>query len=375
MAIPFLDISAGLTEARAELDDAWHRTLRSGRLILGAELEAFESEFARFHQVDHCVGVASGLDALTLALRALGVGPGDEIIVPSHTFIATWLAVSAVGGKPVPAEPTVDTMLIDPKAVERAITPRTRGIIPVHLYGQPVDMESVGRIARSHGLFVLEDAAQAHGARFDGRRVGGSSSAAAAFSFYPTKNLGALGDGGAVVTNDPALAERVRLLRNYGSQHKYEHQVLGVNSRLDELQAAFLRVGLSRLDILNERRRRLASKYNEQLAAIEGIAIPVIADRGEPVWHLYVIRIAKGRDALIDYLKERGIQTQVHYPSPCHLQKAYAFLGFSPGSLPIAEGLAESVLSLPLWPQMADENVEIVADAIRCWSEAGSKGA
>ncbi len=375
MTVPFFDMAAGLEEFRSELDDAWRRVVDRGHLILGRELEAFEAEFAAYSEVAHCVGVGNGLDALMLTLRALDVRPGDEVIVPSHTFIATWLAVSTLGAKPVPVEPRRETMLVDPDAIEAAITPRTRGIIPVHLYGQPAAMDAIGQIAQRNGLFVLEDAAQAHGARYRGHRIGGLTSTAAAFSFYPAKNLGSLGDGGAVVTDDAALAERIRLLRNYGSPRKYDHPIAGINSRLDELQAALLRVKLRHLDAANERRRRLAALYTERLAGISGIVTPTIAAETEPVWHLYVIRVEEERDALADHLREQGIQTLIHYPCPCHLQAAYASLGLGPGALPVAERLAQTVLSLPLWPQMPEEMLNDVARAIRQWAGAPASAA
>jgi len=364
MTIPFLDLRAGLDECRKELDEAWCRVLDRGHLILGGELEAFEEEFASFCGAAHSVGVGNGMDALTLTLRALDIGSGDEVVVPSHTFIATWLAVSAVGAVPVPAEPNPDTMQVDPAAIEAALTPRTRAIIPVHLYGHPADMEAISRLAARHNLHVIEDAAQAHGARLGGRRVGSLGSTAACFSFYPAKNLGALGDGGAIVTDDADLAAKLRLLRNYGSPRKYDHPVAGTNSRLDELQAALLRVRLRRLEAENERRRALAARYSERLSGIAGVRPPSIATAVEPVWHLYVIR-SRYRDELAAALRERDIHTQVHYPCPCHLQGAYAELDYRPGSLPIAEELARSVLSLPFWPQMPHSAIDRVADAVR----------
>ena len=293
--IPFFDVSAATRELRTELDDAWRRVLTSGRYILGPEVEAFEAEFARYVGCRYCVGVGNGLDALRLALLALGVKPGDEVLVPGNTFVATWLAVSQVGAKPVPVEPDEASFNMSPHAAANAVTPRTVGILPVHLYGNPADMDGLMDVARRHGLLVLEDAAQAHGARYRGISVGGIGRAAA-WSFYPTKNLGALGDGGAITTNDPNVAERARLLRNYGSRLKYEHEVKGYNSRLDELQAALLRVKLLHLDEWNERRRALASSYVEGLQGAD-VVLPTSEPWCDPVWHLFVIR-SKRRDQL-----------------------------------------------------------------------------
>lgn len=364
---PFYDMVAGLGEFRAELDEAWHRVLNRGSFILGEELDAFEAEFASYCGAAHCVGVSSGLDALSLTLRALEIGPGDEIIVPSHTFIATWLAVSAVGATPVPVEPRSDTMNINPDAIEQAITSKTRAIIPVHLYGQPAEMFTLLQLAERHKLFLVEDAAQAHGARYHTQRLGSLTSTATAFSFYPSKNLGALGDAGAVVTNNTLLADRLRLLRNYGSPSKYDHPTAGTNSRLDELQAALLRVKLRYLDADNARRKHLASVYSATLSEFSNIKTPTVIDGADPVWHLYVIRVAQGRDFLSDHLRQRSIQTLVHYPRPCHLQGVYAELNLPPNSLPISEELGRTVLSLPLWPQMSEDTALHVAQSIREW--------
>jgi dTDP-4-amino-4,6-dideoxygalactose transaminase len=306
------------------------------------------------------------MTALELSLRALDIGPGDEVIVPGHTFIATWLAVSAAGAIPVGVDVDPASFNLDPAAVEAAITPRTRCIIPVHLYGQPADMLRLREIAARHGIAVLEDAAQAHGASVGNRRVGGLGKLAA-FSFYPTKNLGALGDGGAVLTNDEALANRLRLLRNYGSARKYEHEIKGRNARLDELQAALLRVKLTHLDGWNARRRDLAALYNQALAGIAGITAPGTGDGVQPVWHLYVIRVAEDRDGLQRFLAADGIATLVHYPLPPHLQAAYRDGGTPSPSLPVSERLAKEVLSLPLWPQMDPSVVARVAARIRDW--------
>jgi len=362
--IPFLDLTAATAAYQSEIDEAVLRVVRSGRFVLGPEVEAFETEWAQAVGVAHAVGVGNGLDALTLALRALGVGSGDEVLVPANTYIATWLAVTQCGAVPVPVEPD-STHQMDPAALHAAVTPRTRAVIPVHLYGLPVEMERILAVARRHGLAVLEDAAQAHGARRDGVRAGGWGDAAA-WSFYPGKNLGALGDGGAVTTNDPAVAERVRLLRSYGSPRRYVHDVKGANSRLDEVQAAALRVKLRYLEEANERRRSVAGRYLSGLANLEdlGLSLPPVPEDAEPVWHLFVVRHPR-RDALQERLTAAGVETLVHYPCPPHLQAAYADLGWDRGSLPYSEQLAEEILSLPMGPHLSDEQVEQVIAAVR----------
>jgi dTDP-4-amino-4,6-dideoxygalactose transaminase len=335
--------------------------MESGWYLLGSELEAFEVEFAAYCGARHCVGVGNGLDALHLILRGMGIGPGDEVIVPAHTYIATWLAVSYTGATPVPVETDAATYNLDPERIEEAITGRTRAIMPVHLYGQPADMDRINALARRHGLKVIEDAAQAHGARYKGRRAG-SLGDAAGFSFYPGKNLGAMGDGGAVVTSDGELAERVRMLRNYGSRIKYRHEVMGYNSRLDEVQAALLRVKLKRLDDWNARRSRIAGRYNESLAG-SGLTLPVVPAWAESAWHLYVVRSNSRRD-LTECLDRNGIGWLIHYPVPPHLQEAYRGLGHSAGSLPVAELLAEEVVSLPMGPHMSEEDMAAVLSAL-----------
>lgn len=345
MNIPFLDLAAINAEVGTKLDEALARVRAASHYILGPELEAFEQEFAAFCGAAYCIGAGNGLDALVLALKAAGVGKGDEVIVPSHTFIATWLAVTACGATVVPVEPEADGFNIDPAGVDAAVTPRTRAIIPVHLYGEPADMDAINAIAAKHGLFVLEDAAQAHGARYKNRRTG-SLGHAAAFSFYPAKNLGALGDGGAVVTSDAAFAARVRALRNYGSSARYAHPVQGGNSRLDEIQAACLRVKLPGLDAGNARRRKQAAQYLAALGTCR-LTLPVPAAHSEPVWHLFVVRNPH-RDVLQQKLRNAGVATLIHYPCPPHLQGAYASMGLRRGSLPGAERLADEVLSLPL---------------------------
>jgi dTDP-4-amino-4,6-dideoxygalactose transaminase len=336
------------------------RVLDSGWYVLGEECEAFETEFAAYCNVEHCVSVANGLDALYLILRAYGIGAGDEVIVPSHTFIATWLAVSHVGATPVPVEPDADTFTLNASLIEAAITPRTRAIMPVHLYGQPAAMDAINAVAAAHGLRVIEDAAQAHGARYHGQRAG-SLGDAAGFSFYPGKNLGALGDGGAITTNDATLAATVRELRNYGSKVKYQHDVAGVNSRLDEIQAAVLRAKLPHLDAENTARAAVAAQYIDAFRGSRVVA-PVVRPGTEPVWHLFVVRCPE-RDGLQAHLKQRQIGTMLHYPRACHLQGAYASDHWPP--LPVAVRLQSEILSLPIAPYMTTEDVQIVVDAVR----------
>lgn len=369
--VPFLDLKAPHIELRAEMEAAFGRTLDSGWYILGNEVKQFEHEFAAYCEAEHCVGVGNGLEALHLILRAYGIGAGDEVIVPSNTYIATWLAASYAGATPVPVEPDTRTYNLDPTRIEAAITPRTRAIIAVHLYGQPADMDAINAVAKKHGLKVIEDAAQAHGARYKGRRVGGLGDAAG-FSFYPGKNLGALGDGGAVTTHDAELAEKVRVLCNYGSKVKYHNEVKGFNSRLDELQAAFLREKLKKLDEWNARRKALAAEYLRHLSPLaqagegmgeRGIALPFVPNWADPVWHLFVVRSAQ-RDALQAHLTAHGIGTMIHYPIPPHLQPAYAELAIPEGSLPIAEAIHREVLSIPMGPHLLPEQQARVIDAL-----------
>lgn len=364
--IPFLDLRAAYLELKTEIDEAVACVLDSGSFLLGRQLEAFESEFAAYLGTKCCVGVGSGLDALHLSLRALGVGPDDEVIVPALTYIATWLAVSYSGAKPVPVEPDERTYNIDPGKLEGAITERTKGIIPVHLYGQPAEMDRVREIAQRHALWVVEDAAQAHGARYKGTPVGHLGDLAA-WSFYPGKNLGAFGDGGAVTTNNPELADRVRILRNYGSRTKYFNEVQGFNSRLDEVQAAALRVKLKHLDEWNERRRRIAAMYRQELEGT-GLILPYVPRWAEPVYHLYVVR-GKQRNALRAHLEDAGVGTLIHYPVPPHLQKAYCGLGLRAGSLPVSEKIHQEVLSLPIGPHLTELQAAGVIQAIREFSQ------
>jgi dTDP-4-amino-4,6-dideoxygalactose transaminase len=359
--VPFLDLRAAYEELKAEVDEAVSRVLGSGYYLLGKEVEAFEKEFAEYLDVRHCVAVGNGLDALHLALRALRVGQGDEVLVPSNTYIATWLAVSHVGAVPVPVEPDERTYNIDPEKLEAAITDRTRAIIPVHLYGQPADMDPILEVARKHNLRVLEDAAQAHGACYKGKRVGGLGDIAG-WSFYPGKNLGAFGDGGAVTTNNGEFADRVRVLRNYGSRTKYFNEVRGFNSRLDEIQAAVLRVKLKHLDGWNRRRRHVAELYLWDLERCD-LILPHVPEWAEPVYHLFVVRSGQ-RDALQQYLKTQGIGTLIHYPVPPHLQQAYCEIGLAVGTLPISERIHQEVLSLPNGPHVAEAQVETVTRAV-----------
>lgn len=357
----FLDLGLKEPALRAALDVAYRRVMDSGWVVLGPEVEAFEAEFAAYCNVQYCVGVGNGLDALTLCLRAAGIGAGDEVIVPSHTFAATWIAVAGVGATPRPVEVDPNTFTLDPGAVAAAITERTAAIIPVSLYGHPADMDPIMALAGQHNLFVLEDAAQAHGALYKGRKVGGLAHATA-FSFYPTKNLGAVGDAGAVVTADHALSERLRMLRNYGAKIKYVHEESGVNSRLDELQAAFLRVQLRRLDRGNGDRRALAAQYRTALNESDLIT-PSAADWARHVYHLYAVRSLR-RNEIRAHLGREGIETLVHYPVPCHLQPAFEPLGYKAGDFPVAEAIAGEVFSLPLRPGMDPKDVQAVSESI-----------
>lgn len=360
MKVPFLDLQAINARHRDELIAAFTSVLDGGWYIHGQQTEAFETEFASFCETPHAIGVSNGLDALHLILRALDIGAGDEVIVPSNTFIATWLAVSYTGATPVPVEPIAGTCNIDPEQIAAAITPRTRAVIPVHLYGQTADMDPIVAIARKHGLKVIEDAAQAHGARYHGRRAG-SLGDAAAFSFYPGKNLGALGDGGAVTTSDPALAAKIRALGNYGSSQKYVHESQGYNARLDEIQAALLRVKLRSLEQDNARRAAIAQRYTSALRDT-GLQLQDVPAWAAPVWHLFTIR-TEARAELMAALAERGVATGIHYPTPPHLQKAYE--GFAPaGTYAVSEEIHRTILSLPISPVMTDEQVEAVVKAV-----------
>ncbi|HEX7261047.1 MAG TPA: DegT/DnrJ/EryC1/StrS family aminotransferase [Luteolibacter sp.] len=364
-SVPFQNFRAAYDELKPELDEAYHRFMESGWYVLGQELAAFEVEYAAFCESPHCVGVANGLEALHLALRALNVSAGDEVIVPSNTYIATWLGVSQTGGIPVPVEPDPVTYNLDPARVEAAITPNTKVIMAVNLYGQPCDYDALLAIARKHGLKLAIDNAQAHGARYKGRRVGGIADIEC-HSFYPSKNLGAYGEAGAITTADTALADQIRLLRNYGSKVRYHNEIVGYNSRLDELQAAFLRVKLRHLDAWNARRTAIAERYLSQLSTLNSqLILPAVPEWASPVWHLFVIRHPR-RDQLQQHLTGQGIQTIIHYPIPPHLSGAYA--SFSGARLPVAEQLAGEVLSLPMGPHMAAESVATVTRALADFS-------
>lgn len=362
--IPFLDLSAATAELRSELNDAYHRFMDSGWYVLGEEVASFEKEYAEYCLARHCVGVGSGLDALHLALRALDVGPQDEVIVPSNTYIATWLAVTQVGAKIVPVEPDERTYNLSPMKIAKSITKKTKVILPVNLYGQPVDYDPILEIAHEANAKVVIDNAQAQGARYKGRTVGGIADVEC-HSFYPSKNLGAYGEAGAITTNDPEIADRIRTLRNYGSRVRYYNEECGFNCRLDALQAAFLRVKLRHLDTWNERRKQIAAMYVQELAPLtlhtSPFKLPVIPAWADPVWHLFVIRHPK-RDELQKQLRDRGIGTLIHYPIAIHMSQAYS--DYSHQRLPLAEQLAGTVLSLPLGPQLSEEDVHVVIDTL-----------
>lgn len=360
--VPFFSLQKVHHDAQQELESSFRRVFESSYYVLGNEVATFEAEFAKFCGARHAIGVGNGLDALTLIFKAMGLGPDDEVIVPAHTFIASWLAVDQAGAKLVPVEVDPLTYNIDPEAVRSRIGERTKAILAVHLYGRPAPIDELKAIAEPHGIAVIEDAAQSHGAIHRGRRTG-SLGLAAAFSFYPTKNLGALGDGGAITTSDDELARRVRMLRNYGSQEKYVHEIRGTNSRLDELQAAFLKAKLGSLDEQNAARRGIAARYSHGLADCRNLTLPSPVDHAdEHVWHLYVVRTPK-RDALRAELDSRGISTLVHYPIPCFGQDAYRGSAF-PESFELSQRLADEVLSLPMWPGMSDDMVDQVIAAV-----------
>lgn len=374
--IPFQDFKANYSELKGELDAAYRRFMESGWFVLGKETEAFEEEYADYCESEYCVGVSNGLDALRLALLALGVKSGDEVIVPSNTYIATWLAVSHVGARPVPVEPEPSTFNIDADKVESAITSKTKVILAVNLYGLPCDYDSLLKLAHHYGIKVVIDNAQAHGARYKGRRVGGIADVEC-HSFYPSKNLGAFGEAGAITTCDSSIVDNIRVLRNYGSRVRYHNEILGYNNRIDELQAAFLRVKLRRLDDWNSRRAKVVAEYFSGLAPLTTkgsfspeLILPEVPEWAEPVWHLYVIRHPE-RDKLQKHLLNHGIQTLIHYPVPPHRSRAYA--GLEHGlpnqlSLPIAERLADEVISLPVGPQMSLNHAQDVCDAICAYS-------
>ncbi|MBK0378208.1 DegT/DnrJ/EryC1/StrS family aminotransferase [Mucilaginibacter sp. SD-g] len=343
--------------------ETFERVYQKKWYILGNELDAFEKKYAEYNEVAHCIGVANGLDALTISLKTLNIGPDDEVIVPSNTFIASWLAISNTGAKIVPVEPDINTYNLDPQKLWNSITNKTKAIMPVHLYGQACEMDAIMEIAKKNKLYVIEDNAQAHGCTYQGQLTG-SFGDINATSFYPTKNLGALGDAGAITTNNPILAEKARLLRNYGSESKYNNQVIGLNSRLDELQAAFLAVKLNHIATWTIERKALANIYHEQLKNIGDMRLPDIAPRADHVYHLFVIRTEQ-RDKLQQHLYNNGIDTAIHYPIPPHLQNAYKHLGYKKGAFPIAEKLANTILSLPLYPGMKNSDILYICDRIK----------
>lgn len=371
MKVPFQDFRAAYEELKAELDDAYHRFMESGWYVLGKEVAAFEEEYAAYCEAKHCVGVGNGLEALHLGLRAVDCGPGDEVIVASNTYIATWLAVTQVGSTVVPVEPDEKTYNLNPELIEQAITPRTKVILATNLYGQPCDYDAIRAVADRRGLIFATDNAQSQGARYKGRRVGGLAHFEC-HSFYPSKNLGAFGEAGAVSTNDEKIADRIKVLRNYGSRVRYHNEVIGYNSRLDELQAALLRVKLRHLDAWNGRRSQLAHLYLERLARSKCI-LPFVPDWAEVVWHLFVIR-RPDRDALQKYLADHGVQTIIHYPIPPHLSGAYASLGFALGDFPVAERIADEALSLPIGPQLSPSDILAVCSLVASFVQKSSVG-
>ncbi len=361
--VTFLDLKSPYLELKEELDAAYHRVMDSGWYILGDEVEAFEHEFARHCGALYCVGVGNGLEALQLILCGYGIKSGDEVIVPANTYIASWLAVSNTGATPVPVEPDLATYDLDASQIIPAITRQTRAIMVVHLYGQCTSMQGIWKIAEDYGLKIIEDSAQTHGGTYQGC-LSGSLGSAAGFSFYPSKNLGAMGDAGAVVTDDAALADKVRLIRNYGSRSKYINEIKGVNSRLDPLQAAFLRVKLNHLDEWNQRRAKVAEAYLRNLSGLPELVLPQVAPETKHVWHQFVIRHPQ-RDKLQAYLRENDIATLVHYPVPPHLSAAYRDLGFNEGAFPITEAISKTILSLPIGPHLSLDDAEIVIEKIR----------
>lgn len=367
MTIPFLDLRAAYRELKPEIDSAVARVLESGWYILGEEVEAFESEYARYVCARHCVGVGNGLDALLLGLKALGVGHSDEVIVPAHTFIATWLAVDEVGATPIPVDVDTSTNTIDVSKIEAAITPKTRAIIPVHLYGHPANLDPIARLARRYGIIVIEDAAQAHGAKYMGQRIGAHSDVVT-WSFYPGKNLGAMGDGGAITTNNSDLAARLRKLRNYGSREKYVHEMRGMNSRLDPIQAAILRIKLQHLDDWNRRRDLIAREYLNSLSGL-GLTLPVCAPWAEHAWHLYVVKHPE-RSRLIEGLSRAGVATMIHYPTPPHLQLTNEAKGFKKNDFPVTEATSDTALSLPIGPHLDRGHARYIAQQIRALIDA-----
>jgi len=363
MKIPYLNLKDINLRHQEVLKNTFNEVLDSGWYILGKSVESFEREYADFSETKYCTGVANGLDALILSLKALEVGQGDEVLVPSNTYIASWLAVSYVGAIPIPVEPRLDTCNINPDLIEEKITSKTKVIMPVNLYGQAAELEAICAVAQKYGLFVLEDNAQAQGASYKGKLCGAWGDINAT-SFYPGKNLGALGDGGAVTTNTEALDRKIRVLRNYGSQKKYYNEIKGVNSRLDELQAAFLSEKLKFLQQDNTERNKLADIYNQELATVGDLVLPQLAEGATSVYHIYQIR-TKQRNELQNYLTQQGIGTVIHYPVPPHLQQAYQELGYRKGDFPIAEEIAETCLSIPLFPGLLEDEQAYIVQTIK----------
>ncbi len=364
MDIQFVDLKKQYASIKPEIDAAMQRVISNTAFILGKEVESFESQFAAYCNSKHCIGVSSGSEALKLALEAMGVGPGDEVISVPNTFVATIDAIHHNRARPVLVEVDKDTYNLDPSKLKKAITPKTKAILPVDLYGQPADYDAINEVAQQHGLFVLEDAAQSHGAEYKGRRTG-SLAQAACFSYYPGKNLGAYGDGGSVVTGDAELADKLRLLRNYGQRVKYRHVLVGYNNRLDALQAAILSAKLKHLDDWNKARRLHAKQYAEQLSGVAEVETPAEPSGFQGVYHLYVIRCKSGtRDPLMQFLEKNGVHAGLHYPVPVHLQEAYAHLGYKRGAFPVTEDYAERILSLPMFPELAEQEITYVTDKV-----------
>lgn len=360
--IPFLNFQPMHDEIRTEMQHAFQEVYDSNWFIMGQQLKNFESEYAAFNQTKYCIGVSNGLDALILSLQALGVKEGDEVIVPSNTYIASVIAISEVGATPIFVEPRIETYNINPELIEEKITSRTKAILPVHLYGQACEMDKIMEIAQNHNLFVVEDNAQAHGSSYKGKLTA-SFGHANGVSFYPGKNLGALGDAGAVTTDDEEVAKKIMALRNYGSHKKYHNEYIGLNRRLDELQAALLEVKLKYLDKWTEERRQIAKKYN-QLLKNSNLILPQTSEHADHVYHLYVIRTDR-RNELEEHLNSKGVGTLIHYPIPPHLQKAYKHLGYKEGDFPIAEEIARTAISIPLWFGIQDESLHKVVNTIR----------
>lgn len=361
--IPFLSLTPQHDRIRKELEKSFKKVISGQRFVLGEEVAAFEKEFAAYSGVRHCITVANGLDALYISLKVLGIGQGDEVIIPAFTCAPTWMAVSRTGATPVAVEVDEKSFNIDPTKIGRAITSKTKAIVPVNLFGRPAKLFEMLAVAKEKNIFVVEDNAQGHGANVMGKKTG-SFGFINATSFYPTKNLGALGDGGAVTTDDSVLAEKARQLRNYGSSIRFHHDVIGINSRLDEVQAAFLRVKLIYLDEWNEQRRKLAVRLQKLLAGVGDLKLPMDEKSAYCVYHLFVVCTSR-RDQLREFLRQLGIETDIHYPLPPHLQKAYAHLGFKTGSFPIAENICKTILSLPLWPGMTEQQVDYVGDCVK----------